>query len=545
MTMKIDKITIGALLIIGMLISLGGCIKDDYETPTIPEIPLGKVMTIQQLRDLCPPGNVHKFTGDTSVVVVVTMDDKSGNLYKEVYAQDANEGILVRITSPGGLYQGDSIYINLKGTTLKYYRKVFQIDSVSVDDNIVKRNVGINTAPEVVSISDLSTWDYQARLIKLEGVQFVESDTSKTYADADNLEYGEVTIQDENGNSVILRTSGYAKFARQNVPDGRGSITAVATRYDDIVQLVIRKAQEVEFDGPRFTPTILTGSFDEPYTVMYAINNNTGSGKWVEGYLVGVYETNIDPFAPSFTAPFATNSNVIIADSPTETNIANCLVVQLPAGDIRNAVNLKTNLTNLGKQIKLRGNLVAYFGLPGMKETNGYWLNGTGINPDDQIAPFFEENFKTTLGAFTAHSVLGSQVWKWEFYDDGCAVMNGSNAANEDWLISPQLDLTSRVDVNLTIREAINYITSYNDLKVLISTDYDGVSLPTESGVWDELTGFSRPVGNNWNFSESGYIDISQYDGQKIYIGLKYTSTVGSSAAWEVGKVSLTEVSKK
>ncbi|MDD2549796.1 MAG: choice-of-anchor J domain-containing protein, partial [Bacteroidales bacterium] len=212
------------------------------------------------------------------------------------------------------------------------------------------------------------------------------------------------------------------------------------------------------------------------------------------------------------------------------------------------AVNLRDNGANLGKQIKLRGNLLSYFGSPGLKDTDGYWLDGTGINPDDQIDPFFEEAFTSTLGSFTAHNVLGSQIWEWGNFDGGCAVISGfdggTSYANEDWLVSPEIDLASRANVNLTIREAINFITSYDDMKVLISTDYDGVSLPTESGSWTELTGFDRPAGNSWTFSESGYIDISQYDGQKIYIGLKYTSSTTKSATWEVGAVRLTEVNE-
>lgn len=546
--MKIDRIIIGVLLAAGVFFSFTGCIKDEFEIPSAPEIPLGHVMTIQELKGLCPSGNTHKFVGDTSVVLVVTMDDKSGNLYKEAYAQDANDGILVRLTSPGGLYKGDSIYINLKGTTLKYYRRVFQIDSVSVDDNIVKRNVGVSIEPEVVTIANINNLDYESRLIKLENVQFVESDTASTFADAPNLEYGELTIHDERGNAVMLRTSGYAKFASENVPNGSGSIIAIAGRYDDVAQLAIRTTKEVRFGGPRFTATGYTGSFDDPYPVIYAIQNNSGSEKWVEGYLVGVYETNIDPFTPSFTAPFNTNSNVIMADSPDETNISNCLVVQLPYGDIRAAVNLRDNGANLGKQIKLRGNLLSYFGSPGLKDTDGYWLDGTGINPDDQIDPFFEEAFTSTLGSFTAHNVLGSQIWEWGNFDGGCAVISGfdggTSYANEDWLVSPEIDLASRANVNLTIREAINFITSYDDMKVLISTDYDGVSLPTESGSWTRLTGFDRPAGNSWTFSESGYIDISQYDGQKIHIGLKYTSSTTKSATWEVGAVRLTEVNE-
>jgi hypothetical protein len=541
--MKSKKALIIAFLGLAMAFALGSCIDDNYDIPTLPEIPLGHVLTIEQLRDLCPPGNIHRFVGDTSVVAVVTMDDKSGNLYKEAYIQDATGGIVVRITSPGGLYQGDSIYINLNGTILKYYRKVFQIDSVHVDNNVVKRAVGIQTEPEVVTIPQLSTWDFQAKLIKLENVQFVDTDTSKTYADADNLEYGELTIQDEDGNSVILRSSGYAKFATQNVPNGKGSIVAIAGRYDDIVQLAIRKTQEVQFDGTRFTPP--SGTFDDPFTVMFARQNNTGSGKWVEGHIIGVMETNVSPFVASFSAPFYTNSNIIIADSETETDLSNCLIVQLPVGDIRTAVNLVNNASNLGKVVKLRGNLTTYFSSPGMRDTDGYWLDGDGINPDDQVAPFYEEQFTTNLGTYTAYSIEGSQAWIWEFYDGGCAVMSGydgANFANNDWLVSDEIDLSTRSNVNFRIREAVNYSTNLNNLKVLISSDYNGTSLPTESGTWTELTGFSRPAGNSWTFFDSEYIDVSQYDGQTIHIALQYLSTTSVGATWEVSRISLTEL---
>jgi hypothetical protein len=540
------RIVLAVLFTLGLFVGLGGCVKQDFEPPKKYEIPLGYVMTIQDLQDFCPPGNVHKFTGDTSVVAVVAMDDKSGNLYKEVFIQDANSGAVARLQSSGGLYQGDSIYINLKGTTLKRYHKLFQIDSVHVDKNVVKRAVGKEVEPKLVTIPELkAVLDYTAQLIKLENVQFVVSDTSKTYADSENLEYGELTLQDEDGNTVLVRTSGYAKFADTNVPDGMGSIIAIASRYDDIVQLVIRKTSEVQFDQDRFTFTPPSGDFDDPFSVSYAIANNSGSGKWVQGYLVGVMETNVDPFTASFSGPFATNSNVLIANSPSETSVANCLIVQLPFGDIRTAVNLVTNSSNLGKEIKLRGNLTAYFSSPGMRDTDGYWLDGDGINPDDQIPSFFEENFTTTLGSFTAFNVVGAQVWEWENYDGGCAVMSGFEGQdfdNEDWLVSPEIDLSSRTNVNLNIREAINYFTSYNDMQVLISTDYDGVSAPSSSGNWTELTGFSRPAGNSWTFSNSGYIDISQYDGQKIYVGLKYTSSTSDAATWEVSQISLTEV---
>jgi hypothetical protein len=247
------RIILAVLFTLGLFVGLGGCVKQDFEPPKKYEIPLGHVMTIQDLQDFCPPGNVHRFTGDTSVVAVVAMDDKSGNLYKEVFIQDANSGAVARLQSSGGLYQGDSIYINLKGTTLKRYRKLFQIDSVHVDKNVVKRAVGKEVEPKLVTIPELkAVLDYTAQLIKLENVQFVVSDISKTYADSENLEYGELTLQDENYNRAKVRTSGYAKFADTNVPDGMGSIIAIASRYDDELQLLIRSTDEVVFNQTRW-----------------------------------------------------------------------------------------------------------------------------------------------------------------------------------------------------------------------------------------------------------------------------------------------------
>jgi hypothetical protein len=545
--MKSKKAFLVLIVAIAAVFSFSSCVDDKYETPPIQNFEIGKVVTIERLKELCPPGNVFKFVGDTSVLAVVTMDDKSGNLYKEAYIQDATGGIVVRLQSAGGIYQGDSIYLNLKGTTLKYYRKVFQIDSVHVDNNILKKSVGHNPAPKVVTIPELKTLGYQAQLIKLENVQFVLTDTSKTYADAQNLAYGELFLQDFNGNTVMLRTSGYSKFAKQNVPNGSGSIVAIAGRYDDAVQLAIRTTAEVVFNQDRWDDgTELpsgTGTFNDPYNVS-AARVGSGSAKWVEGYLVGVMETNVNPFVAKFTGPFATNSNVIIADRADETNIANCLIVQLPIGEVRNAINLANNAGNKGKLAKLRGNLGTYFSSPGLLSADGYWLDGTGINP---IPPFFEELFATNLGAFTAFNIQGDQVWNRQTHDGGCAVMSGylsgTNYANEDWLVSPAISLVGRSNVVLNLREAVNFATAngFNDLKIFISSNYSGGN-PNSSGTWNQITGHNRGTGNSWTFVNSGNISLTQYEGQTIHIAFKYVSNSSGAATWQVSRVALAEL---
>jgi len=244
-----------------------------------------------------------------------------------------------------------------------------------------------------------------------------------------------------------------------------------------------------------------------------------------------------------FSAPFSSATNVLLADSPNETNYMNCVAVNLPSGTpLRAQVNLLDNPGNKGKLLNVNGTLRTYFGIAGLRDSNGttadFELEGNGGGGGTFI---FQEVFATDLGVFTAFSVAGEQSWVWGSFDGGCAVMSGhvsgTNFANEDWLVSPAISLAGESGVVLNIREAINHITSYDDLKVLISSNYDGASDPSTNGTWTELSGFNRPPGNSWTFVDSGDISLAAFEGQTIYIAFKYLSTSVAAATWEISKV--------
>ncbi len=172
------------------------------------------------------------------------------------------------------------------------------------------------------------------------------------------------------------------------------------------------------------------------------------------------------------------------------------------------------------------------------KEVNYHdrYFFGKNINRET----IFLEEFTSDLGTFNEYSVIGYQKWEWAYFDNGCAKMNGfsqgTNYVNEDWFISPSISLEGHSGVILEYREAINYITSHDDLKVLISTDYTGYGDPNSYGTWTELTGFNRAPGNNWNFYNSGDISLADYEGQVIYVAFKYLSTSFASSVWEVSR---------
>ncbi|MDX9853999.1 MAG: DUF5689 domain-containing protein [Tenuifilaceae bacterium] len=385
---KVSKWAKGLMMVSALAFGLFACVDDDFDTPPIPnvnDLPVGEVLTLSQLRSLSTPGNTYRFTEDKSVYAVVTMDDKAGNIYKSAYVQDKTGGINLFLKASGGLYQGDSIRIALKGLRLNWYQNLLQLDTVDVDRNIIKHKTLVEATPKVVTILELKSNDFQGQLVKLENVQFAVADTAETYADAANLVTENRMLEDASGNQVIVRTSGYAKFADGKVPNGSGSIIAIASQYRNDIQLFIRSTSEVVMDGERLgggggTGTG-TGTKVDPYDVAAVLGGATGI-VWVKGYLVGVLEGQ-DLASASFTAPFTSQSNVMLAASPNETNMANCIPVQLVYGTApRTAVNLNQNGSLYKQEIMLRGNLEAYFGVKGMKGTDGYWYNGTGVDPD-------------------------------------------------------------------------------------------------------------------------------------------------------------------
>lgn len=249
------KLFITSIFVVLMI--LPSCIQDKFDTPDITSIPIGEVLTIDQVRQMyvdsviLGPYATYKFTDDYSIYAVVTMDDKSGNIYKSAFIQDASGAINLHLKSSGGLYEGDSIRLYLKGVILGDYESMLQLDSIDVDKNIVKQATDRDRNPETVTIAQIGAGQHQAKLIKLENVQFVESDLNLTYADAENLLTENRTIEDCEGNQLIVRTSGYSSFADNEIPDGKGSIIGVLSQFRDEWQLYIRTMHEVNMDGLR------------------------------------------------------------------------------------------------------------------------------------------------------------------------------------------------------------------------------------------------------------------------------------------------------
>lgn len=141
------------------------------------------------------------------------------------------------------------------------------------------------------------------------------------------------------------------------------------------------------------------GTKDSPYTVAQALAKAGESGKWIEGYVVGVSTLTK---SGSFTAPFTSKTNILLAATANETDYAKCFPVELVDGsEIQKSLNLVDNVTLLGKSVKVQGDIVASIfgsaaGLSAVTAQEGGVTTPT--NPGETVK-FFEETFGTTADA--------------------------------------------------------------------------------------------------------------------------------------------------
>jgi len=155
--------------------------------------------------------------------------------------------------------------------------------------------------------------------------------------------------------------------------------------------------------GDTPTPPVETGdgTTDNPYTVTdvlakTGLTTSPGSdvkAEWVKGYIVGFVDGNsASATTATFSAENAKASNIIIAQTPDETDWQKCASVQLPSGTHRTKLNLADNPENLGKEVKICGQISLYLGLNGVRNLTDSWIEGqaeeTVVNVDN-IAAWF------------------------------------------------------------------------------------------------------------------------------------------------------------
>ncbi len=159
---------------------------------------------------------------------------------------------------------------------------------------------------------------------------------------------------------------------------------------------------------------------------------------------------------------------------------------------------------------------------------------------ESNIMTIFNQDFENGFGDWTTYSVTGDeQVWEIVSYGNPgeCAKMtgyqSGTTYANEDWLISPSVNLNDYTGEILSFETSMNYTGPA--LEAYYSVDYTSGD-PT-AATWVSLD--FTPSSGSWEWTPSGNIDLSNISGTNVHIAFKFTCDESGSATWEVDNVLL------
>ena len=161
----------------------------------------------------------------------------------------------------------------------------------------------------------------------------------------------------------------------------------------------------------------------------------------------------------------------------------------------------------------------------------------------ENIEYLLNEDFDEDLGVFTAYDAYGDQNWHQGTYQGTTyANMNGyaegAPHQNEDWLISPTINIQSGLYEELLFEFRTAKKFEGPNLQVLVSMDYDGQDEPGEY-TWLDITDVFDFSTGNYEWVESGTFVIDEIIPGHYHFAFKYTSTNEAAASWEIDYVKL------
>lgn len=114
-----------------------------------------------------------------------------------------------------------------------------------------------------------------------------------------------------------------------------------------------------------------SGSSDA-MTVTQAMSSVGEEDVWVNGYIVG---GNLTSSSALFEPPFSSRTCLLLGPRSSTAERSSCISVQLPSGDVRDALNLVDNPELFGRKVSIKGDIVpSYYGLVGLKNCSDYKL---------------------------------------------------------------------------------------------------------------------------------------------------------------------------
>ena len=566
------------LALLGVLFT--SCKKDHYDEPPIQDLPVGQVYTIDQILAL-ESGFV--FNEDASVYGTITADEVSGNLYKAAFMQDPETGkaIELYLNATSGVRIGDRVRIYLKGVTYALYNGLPQLSNFEPDGHIIIEANNQPIQPLETTIAEICNGNIApGALVKLKHVKFAEKNTF-----ADPTTYGERYLLDsaDFSNKVMVRTSNYANFANDSLPQGTGELTAIASIYNTKWQLIIRSTRELKFNG--YTPSAdglpyyqdFTSSFGtystydvlggQSWTIDYSTAKMTGyenstdfaNEDWLISSRFSLENVSSASLTMSYIARYFNdlNNDITIQVSSDYTSGDPTLATwtAVPASwtsgsDWSTFASTVVDLSQfVGQKVTVAVKYLSTDAKAGTIEVQSILIQeGSGPTPPPGPTPGGEvqampytQDFSSAMGTYGTYSVLGAEEWVTDHYTAKMSgYSNDSSHANEDWLYSSPVAITGVNHAKVVVNYVAQYQTSLaNDVTLQVSTDYVYGSDPT-TATWKQMSA-NYPNTSNWNDFKTVETSLDEFIGQTVTVAIKYISDDSQSRTFEVKYITVEE----
>lgn len=389
-----------------LALTLGSCMGDSYADPDltekVPAAPYGNnslkeknVISIADLKTqfatVIANSSYKLIEKDMMIKAVVTGNDVSGNIYNQVSVQDASGAIIIAINGSGlsgYLPVGQEILVNLKGLYIGSYKKLPQIGGVNtkISDGTLSMgkieravwnehfkilNPGEADAsmvePEEFDKTKLTDNAYMeanvCKLMTLKKVKFASANGTNVWAPDDTNTSLEL-IDAETGtrinkNNLVVRNSGYSKFANEVIPQGVFDITGIFTRFGDTWQIVLRSTDDLK-------AAQTGGTLEKPYTVAQALEKiNAGTAGDAKVYATGIIVKVKDVDTGTYG-----NGTFVISDDGKDTEGKTLEVFRCYNIDGAKWTEETKGILVPGKKVVVSGTLLDYNGTKEIKGGN-------------------------------------------------------------------------------------------------------------------------------------------------------------------------------
>ncbi|WDT68762.1 DUF5689 domain-containing protein [Cloacibacterium sp. TD35] len=283
------------IFILSLTVFLTSCVQDDvYSTPDLQGKcqDLTPTKTIAEVKAAFASASTNNITITEDIIIegYVSSSDETGNVYKTIYLQDAPEnptqGLVVSVDAVStytSYPQGAKVYIKLKGLAFGKYGNVLQVGYMNLDpvtntttfgripEKLVANHLVRSCAPKakivpkVITLSQLASSidPLIGALVQVNNAEFPVNLLCNVYAPNGTSVDRRIVdpTRPTDASTRVVRNSGYASFASDQLPAGNGTFVGVLSKYNTTYQFYINRVSDLKMNGPRLDGSTPSCSF--------------------------------------------------------------------------------------------------------------------------------------------------------------------------------------------------------------------------------------------------------------------------------------------